>query len=135
MPQAEENATATGNRHAVYNKQSFNTSLSHLIRLLETPVPCESKNYPQVFLAIFPQRRTHTHTQPFNGLWSRTTQKKHSPTHTHSDYRTSSTTKHFKIKFYTFIVCSHLPKDTKSSSSSSIIVTNFIKINQTVAEI
>ena len=34
---------------------------------------------------------THTHTQPFNGLWSRTTryQKKHSPTHTHPDHRTS----------------------------------------------
>ena len=36
----------------------------------------------------------HTHTQPFNGLWSRTTQvgqyhKKHSPTHTHPDHRTS----------------------------------------------
>ena len=37
---------------------------------------------------------THTHTQPFNGLWSGTTrvgryQKKHSPTHTHPDHRTS----------------------------------------------
>ena len=36
----------------------------------------------------------HTHTQPFNGLWSGTTrvgqyQKKHSPTHTHPDHRTS----------------------------------------------
>ena len=35
---------------------------------------------------------THTHTQPFNGLWSGTTrvgryQKKHSPTHTHPDHR------------------------------------------------
>ena len=35
-----------------------------------------------------------THTQPFNGLWSGTTwvgryQKKHSPTHTHPDHRTS----------------------------------------------
>ena len=34
------------------------------------------------------------HTQPFNGLWSGTTrvgqyQKKHSPTHTHPDHRTS----------------------------------------------
>ena len=39
-------------------------------------------------------RHWHTHTQPFNGLWSRTTrvgryQKKHSPTHTHPDHRTS----------------------------------------------
>ena len=38
--------------------------------------------------------KTHTHTQPFNGLWSATTrvglyQKKHSPTHTHPDHRTS----------------------------------------------
>ena len=37
---------------------------------------------------------THTHTQPFNGLLSATTrvgryQKKHSPTHTHPDHRTS----------------------------------------------
>ena len=36
----------------------------------------------------------HTHTQPFNGLWSGTTrvgryQKKHSPTHTHPDHRAS----------------------------------------------
>ena len=35
-----------------------------------------------------------THTQPFNGLLSGTTrvgryQKKHSPTHTHPDHRTS----------------------------------------------
>ena len=39
-------------------------------------------------------RHTHTHTQPFNGLWSGTTQvgwyqKKHSPTHTHPDQWTS----------------------------------------------
>ena len=37
---------------------------------------------------------TDTHTQPFNGPWSGTTrvgryQKKHSPTHTHPDHRTS----------------------------------------------
>ena len=37
---------------------------------------------------------TTTHTQPFNGLWSGTTQvgqyqKKHSPTHTHPGHRTS----------------------------------------------
>ena len=36
----------------------------------------------------------HTHTQPFNGLWSGTTrvgqyQKKHSPTHAHPDHWTS----------------------------------------------
>ena len=38
--------------------------------------------------------KVHIHTQPFNGLWSGTTrvgryQKKHSPTHTHPDHRTS----------------------------------------------
>ena len=38
-------------------------------------------------LAYGPADATHTHTQPFNGLWSGTTrvgryQKKHSPTHT-----------------------------------------------------
>ena len=38
---------------------------------------------------------THTHIQPFNGLWSGTTrvgqyQKEHSPTHTLPDLRTSS---------------------------------------------
>jgi len=41
-------------------------------------------------------KHTHTHTQPFKGLWSRTSQvgryqKKHSPTHTHPDHRTSFT--------------------------------------------
>ena len=40
------------------------------------------------------QCNTHTHTQPFNGLWSGTTrvgryQKKHSPTHIYPDHRTS----------------------------------------------
>ena len=40
------------------------------------------------------KRLNDTHTQPFNGLWSGTTrvgryQKKHSPTHTHPDHRTS----------------------------------------------
>ena len=40
------------------------------------------------------QAHTHIHTQPFNGLLSGTTrvgqyQKKHSPTHTHPDHRTS----------------------------------------------
>ena len=39
-------------------------------------------------------RAHHTHTQPFNGPWSGTTrvgryQKKHSPTHAHSDHWTS----------------------------------------------
>jgi len=38
---------------------------------------------------------THTHTQPFNGLWCGTTRvgqyhRKHSLTHTHPDHRTSS---------------------------------------------
>ena len=51
---------------------------------------------------------THTHTQPFNGLWSGTTrvgryQKKHSPTHTHPDHRTS------------FIIFLHLQRSMPSS--------------------
>ena len=51
---------------------------------------------------------THTHTQPFNGLLSGTTrvgryQKKHSPTHTHPDHRTS------------FIIFLHLQRSMASS--------------------
>ena len=51
---------------------------------------------------------THTHTQPFNGLWSGTTrvgwyQKKHSPTHTHPDHQTS------------FIIFLHLQRSMASS--------------------
>ena len=51
---------------------------------------------------------THTHTQPFNGLFSGTTrvgwyQKKHSPIHTHPDHRTS---------FITFL---HLQRSMASS--------------------
>ena len=51
---------------------------------------------------------THTHTQPFNGLLSGTIrvsryQKKHSPTHTHPDHRTS---------FITFL---HLQRSMASS--------------------
>ena len=51
---------------------------------------------------------THTHTQPFNGLLSGTTrvgqyQKKHSPTHTHPDHRTS------------FIMFLHLQRSMASS--------------------
>jgi len=43
---------------------------------------------------MWPKTLTHTHAQLFNGLWSGTTrvgryQKKHSPTHTHPDHRTS----------------------------------------------
>ena len=43
---------------------------------------------------VYLHKITHTHTQPFNGLLSGTTrvdryQKKHSPTHTHPDHRTS----------------------------------------------
>jgi len=52
--------------------------------------------------------KTHTQTQPFNGLWSVTTwvgqyQKKHSPIHTHPDHRTS------------FINFLHLLRSTPSS--------------------
>ena len=52
--------------------------------------------------------RTHTHTQPFNGLLSRTTrvgryQKKHSPTRTHPDHGTS------------FIIFLHLQRSMASS--------------------
>jgi len=44
--------------------------------------------------AVNTHTHTHTHTQPFNGSWFRTTrvgryQKKHSPTHSHPDHRTS----------------------------------------------
>ena len=51
---------------------------------------------------------SHTHTQPFNGLLSETTrvgqyQKKHSPTHTHPDHRTS------------FIIFLQLQRSTASS--------------------
>ena len=51
---------------------------------------------------------SHTHTQPFNGPLSGTTrvgqyQKKHSPTHTHPDHRTS------------FINFLHLLQSTASS--------------------
>jgi len=51
---------------------------------------------------------THTHTKPFNGLLSGTTrvgryQKKHSPTHTHPDHRTS------------FIIFLHLQRSMASS--------------------
>ena len=50
----------------------------------------------------------HTHTQPFNGLWSGTTRvgwyhKKHSPTDTHCDHRTS------------FIIFLHLQRSMASS--------------------
>ena len=52
--------------------------------------------------------RTHAHTQPFNCLWSGTTwvgryQKKHPPTHTHPDHRTS------------FIVFLHLQRSMAST--------------------
>ena len=48
----------------------------------------------QFWLKLWHVLHTHTHTQQFNGLWSRNTrvgryQKKHSPTHTHPDHRTS----------------------------------------------
>ena len=51
---------------------------------------------------------THTHTQLFNGLLSGTTrvdryQKKHSPTHTHTDHRTS------------FIIFLHFQRSMESS--------------------
>ena len=57
---------------------------------------------------------THTHTQPFNGLWSGTTQvgryqKKHSPTHTHPEYRTS------------FIIFLHLQRSMASNFDSPLV--------------
>ena len=70
----------------------------------------KKRNIPQ---SSFPQKwtqhtRTHTHTQPLNGLLSGTTQvgryqKKHSPTHTHPDHRTS------------FIIFLHLQRSMASS--------------------
>ena len=49
---------------------------------------------PKILSFHYTHTHTHTHTQPFNSLWSGTTrvgryQKKHSPTHTHPDHRTS----------------------------------------------
>jgi len=57
---------------------------------------------------IIHHTNTHTHTQQFNGLLSGTTQvgqygKKHSPTHTHPDHRTS------------FIIFLHLQRSMASS--------------------
>ena len=51
---------------------------------------------------------THTHTQPFNGLWSGTTRvgrylRKHSPTQTHPDHQTS------------FIIFLHLQRSMAST--------------------
>ena len=48
----------------------------------------------QTRMQVTAASHTHTHTQPFNGLWSGTTwvgryQKKHLPTHIHNDHRTS----------------------------------------------
>ena len=56
----------------------------------------------------FCELETHTHTQPFNGLWFGTTRvgrykKKHSPTDTHPDHRTS------------FIIFLHLQQSMASS--------------------
>jgi len=53
-------------------------------------------------------KNTHTHTQPFNGLWYGTIrvgqyQKKHSPNHTHPDHQTS------------FIIFLHLQRSMASS--------------------
>ena len=58
----------------------------------------------------FTNQKKCTHTQPFNGLLSGTTrggqyQKKHSPTHTHPDHRTS----------FIFITFLHLLRSLASS--------------------
>jgi len=66
-------------------------------------------NSPHLMLCIAVRpNNTHTHIQPFNNLWSWTTrvgqyQKKHSPTHTHPDRRTS------------FIIFLHLQRSMASS--------------------
>ena len=49
---------------------------------------------PMSIQQVAPRSVTHTFAQPFNGLWSGTAwlgryEKKHSPTHTHPDHRTS----------------------------------------------
>ena len=57
-----------------------------------------------VVVYIQPQdTRTHARTQPFSSLWSETTQKKHSPTHTHPHHRTS------------FIIFLHLQRSMAST--------------------
>ena len=78
----------------------FNICICHL-RFLQIKRYHNSQRKP--FLL-----HSHTHTQPFNGLLSGTTrvgryQKKHSPTHTHPDHRTS------------FIIFLHLQRSTTSS--------------------
>ena len=67
--------------------------------------------FTSVFFPVMlsPVPLSHTHAQPFNGLWSGTTRvgrvphKKHSPTHTHPDHQTS------------FINFLHLLRSTASS--------------------
>ena len=67
---------------------------------------------------------THTHTQPFNSLLSRTTwvgqyQKKHSPTHTYPDHRTSFITfLHLQRYMASFLFSSKL--NTKQIASTEL---------------
>jgi len=86
--------------------QTSSSSEPELIPSASTQTTCEFRNC-LIYYSFKQNRetfsellhmlaRTHarTHTQPFNGLWSGTTrigwyQKKHSPTHTHLDHRTS----------------------------------------------
>ena len=70
--------------------------------------PTASKHWRQVKCVMRKFAVCHTHTQPFNSLLTGTTrvggyQKKHSPTHTHPNHRTS------------FIIFLHLQRSTASS--------------------
>jgi len=77
---------------------------------LSSPQPSFSSSglTPQIPRTVYRHTHTHTHTQSFNGLLSGTTrvdryQKKHSPTHTDPDHRTS------------FIIFLHLQRSMTSS--------------------
>ena len=79
------------------NPDWFNLSSTSLPRLSWKRSRLNWCSVAALSLSVICQSQTPgytTHTQPFNGIWSGTTQvgryqKKHSPTHTHPDHRTS----------------------------------------------
>ena len=77
-------------------------------RMPQTVLDYQAGRCPAVWSVHHRSSRNHTHTQPFNSLLSGTTrvgryQKKHSPTHTHPDHRTS------------FIIFLHVQRSMASS--------------------